>query len=80
MIQSGIDKFEGVLYDYEPSPSKNFSRTESTSNKTLYLSDNPDEAKVIIAANLSLMVGVIHVSNFLYLVVLFAFVLKKFIP
>lgn len=73
MIQSGIYKFEGVLYESEQMEDtantfKNVTATFNSSktaptNETFYLSNNPDEAKLMIATNLALMVGAIHVRN-----------------
>jgi MFS superfamily sulfate permease-like transporter len=64
MIQSALRKYEGLLYPaYHPSPSShNASNSSSPQTASGYLSADADEAKVMLAGTLCLLVAVVHLA------------------
>jgi len=64
MIQSALRKYEGLLYPaYHPSPgSHNASNSSSSPTASGYLSADADEAKVMLAGTLCLLVALVHLS------------------
>jgi hypothetical protein len=59
MIGKTIEKYAGVLYKDEEILNNN--KTENEFKEQNYLSNDVNEAKVMIATSLALLVGIIHV-------------------
>ena len=62
MIGKTIEKYAGILYKDEETLNNN--KTENELNEANYLSNDVNEAKVMIATSLALLVGIIHVRIF----------------
>ena len=61
MIGKTIEKYAGVLYSEKETRSINLSNSELPKQEN-YLSSDTNEAKVMIATSLALLVGLIHVN------------------
>jgi hypothetical protein len=58
MVGNCVKSFEGILYSYNP--------TEIYQNGTLnpnFISENPDEAKIMIAMTLAIFAGTMQVTK-----------------
>ena len=61
MIGKKIEKYDGVLYSEKETRSINLPKNELPKQEN-YLSSDTNEAKVMIATSLALLVGLIHVN------------------
>lgn len=59
MVASSINKYKGVLYPLNSNSTEN--STESINNVAQYISNDPDEARVLIATCLALVTGLIQI-------------------
>ena len=70
MVKASIDKYEGKLYPLNDEVTNNPNQTSEIKSNISnisnhgYLSNDPQEAKVLIAMTLSLFTGILHVMFF----------------
>jgi hypothetical protein len=63
MVKESIKSYEGILYSSNEDTHKSNTTSGESSNEA-YLSNDPKEAKVLIAMTLSLFTGIFHVLLF----------------
>ena len=61
MIGKTIEKYSGILYEDEDFPGANNITENEALEETAYISMDINEAKIMIATSLALLVGIIHV-------------------